>query len=253
MIGVQQGDNMAPVLFIVTMLPFTDILEKNWSTKWNLKPAQFNHFANCRGRLLAQPTKSIGQLCDLIYLLYVDDGTLVFDSREELEKGAQEIYDTFKFLGLTMHIGTNGNKSKSEAMYISPSLKHDNDTNNNTQQLNLLEGNILFCSEFKYLGSIIKNDLRDDKEILQRIKKGNQQYGALRNILNNRQVKLKTKILIYIAIIQNKVLWGCESLTLSHDSKRKLLAFQHKMLRKILRINMYDVQTYRITNEQVRA
>jgi Reverse transcriptase (RNA-dependent DNA polymerase) len=252
-IGVQQGDNMAPVLFIFMMLAFTDILEKNWTSKWGLKPMQFNHFAKIKGRLLTQPTKSIGQLFELFFLLYVDDGTFIFDSREELEKGAQKIYDTFKALGLTMHIGTQGNKSKSEAMYISPSLKLDNDPTNNTQQLNLNEGNILFSTEFKYLGSIINNDLKDEKEIMQRIKKGNQQYGALKNVLNNRQVKLKTKILIYIAIIQNTVLWGCESWTLSYDSKRKLLAFQHKMLRKILKINIFEVQAYRITNEQVRS
>jgi hypothetical protein len=150
-IGVQQGDNMAPVLFIFTMLAFTDILEKNWTTKWNLKPVNFNHFARCKGRLLSQSTKSMGELFELIFLLYVDDGTFVFDSRDELERGAQAIYDTFKSLGLTMHIGTQGNKSKSEAMYISPSLKFDDDPSNNTQQLNLNEGHILFSTKFKYL------------------------------------------------------------------------------------------------------
>ena len=70
-----------------------------------------------------------------------------------------------------MHIGTQGKESKSEAMYISPSLKLDNDPTNNTQELNLNEGNILFSVEFKYLGSIINNNLKDEKEIMQRIKK----------------------------------------------------------------------------------
>lgn len=32
----------------------------------------------------------------------------------------------------------------------------------------------------------------------------------------------------------------------------KLLAFQHKMLRKIQKMNMYVVQAYHITNKQVQ-
>lgn len=115
---------------------------------------------------------------------------------------------------------------------------------------NLNEGHILFSTEFKYLGSIINNDL--NKEILQQIKKGHQQYGALRKVLQNWQVKLRTKIPIYISVIQNTVLWGCESWTLSHKSKRKLLPCQHKMFRKITRINICEVQVLRITNNQLR-
>jgi hypothetical protein len=117
----------------------------------------------------------------------------------------------------------------------------------------LNEGHTLFSTNFKYLGSIINNNIKDDKEILQRIKKGNQQYGALRNALNNRQLKLRTKIVIYVAIIQNTVLWGWELWTLSRKSKRKLLSFQHKMLRKIMKINICEVQMFRITNEQVQT
>ena len=45
------------------------------------------------------------------------------------------------------------------------------------------EGTKIFCQQFKYLGSIISKDRRDDKEIPTRIKKGNTQFGALKNIL----------------------------------------------------------------------
>ena len=36
-VGVQQGDNMAPTLFLFAMLAFSDILDKHWSTTWGLK------------------------------------------------------------------------------------------------------------------------------------------------------------------------------------------------------------------------
>jgi hypothetical protein len=116
-IGVQQGNNMAPVLFLFVMQAFTDMIEKNWS-QLNLKPLQFNFFSQIKGRLLAQPTRSRGDLLDLIHLLYVDDGRFLFETRDVLEKGSQLIYNTFNMLGLSMHVGSNNEKSKSEAMHI---------------------------------------------------------------------------------------------------------------------------------------
>ena len=35
------------------------------------------------------------------------------------------LYEHFKTFGLTMHIGHDGKKSKTEAMYISPNLQED--------------------------------------------------------------------------------------------------------------------------------
>ena len=118
-VGVQQGDNIAPTLFLFTMLAFSDLIDKHWTTTWNLKPLQFNFFDRLKGRLLSQSTTSKGKLFDLPYLLYVDDGVFVFENLEEISKGSQHIYNTFKRLGLIMHVGTDNNQSKSEALFIS--------------------------------------------------------------------------------------------------------------------------------------
>ena len=253
-IGVQQGDNMAPVLFIFVMLAFTDILEKNWSPTWGITPIQFKRHSptTSYGRLIAQDPDAIGEKFDLFNLLYVDDGTFLFNLREELEKGAQMISNTFKLLGLTMHVGTGESKSKSEAMYISPSFKHDNSTENNTAPISLTEGTISFCTEFKYLGSIITNDMTDENEIIMRIKKANMQFGALKQIFSDNKVKLSSKFLLYKSIILNTVLWRCESWTLNVDSKRRLESFQNNIIRRILRISKHNVQHERITNTQIK-
>ena len=252
-VGVQQGDNMAPVLFIFVMLAFTDITNKNWTSRWGMPKIQFNHFpSQTQGRLISQSSNSKGIIFDLLQLLYVDDGTFLFNSREDLEKGSQHIYDTFRMLGLTMHIGTNGATSKSEAMFVSPSLQLDSSPIYNTEPILLNEGNILFCKEFKYLGSMISKNLKDDLEIETRIKKANMQYGSLKNILTNQKIKLNTKVLLYKAIILNTVLWGCESWSLTAELIRKLEVFQNKMIRRILKIDMYMVQEDRITNTNIR-
>jgi Reverse transcriptase (RNA-dependent DNA polymerase) len=147
-IGVQQGDNMAPLLFIFVMRVFTDNIEKNWSTKWGLQTIQMNHFPNI-GRGRPHSAKSTGTQFDLTHLLYVDDGTFLFNSWEDIEKRSQMVYDTIKLLGLTLYVGRGETKSKSEAMYVSPSILEDNATNINTNKISLNEGSILFCKEFE--------------------------------------------------------------------------------------------------------
>lgn len=181
---------MAPTLFLCTVLAFSDIIDKNWRTTWNLKPLQFNFFDRLKGRLLAQNVTSKGKLFSLPYLLYVDDGVFVFEDLAEITKGSQHIYDTFKRLGLIMHVGTNNNRSKLEALFISKSLKEDNNTLPDSIIIN--EGTIKFCNQFKYLGSIVTNDLRDDLEIETRIKKANAQFGALKNVLLGKTLRLQT-------------------------------------------------------------
>lgn len=181
-VGAQQGDNMAPTLFLFTMLAFSDLIDKHWTNTWNLKPLQFNFFDRLKGRLLAQNAKSKGKMYSIPYLLYVDDGVFVFKDLAEISKGSQHIYNTFKLLGLIIYvIGTDNNQSKSEALLISRSFQEDNNTLPDSIIIN--ESTIKFCQQFKYLGAIVSNDLRDDIEIKSRIKKAYGQFGALKNVL----------------------------------------------------------------------
>jgi len=51
-------------------------------------------------------------------ILYLDDGSFIFVSRDDLTIGLNIINNTFKQLGLEMHVGTNKKKSKTEVMYF---------------------------------------------------------------------------------------------------------------------------------------
>jgi hypothetical protein len=179
----------------------------------------------------------------------------MFNSRDDLEKGTNMLYDLFKMFGLSMHIGENGKKSKTEAMYISPSFIEDANShvlNEITSPIPVKHGYVNFTSNFKYLGSIITNDLKDDMEIESRIKKATAQVGALKNFFRNKHVSLLAKFQIFQAIPINTVLWGCESWAMTENISRKLQAFYHKSIRKILSINMQEVEQYRITNQEIR-
>jgi hypothetical protein len=82
---------------------------------------------------------------------------------------------------------TGETKSKSEAIYVSPSILEENATKINTNKISLIEGNILFCTKFKYMGSVISNNLKDDYEINTIIKKENMQFWFLKQLFNDKK------------------------------------------------------------------
>ena len=86
-IGVKQGDNVAPVLFIYLMIAVV----KSLSSKWDFNKLEYNWFpesanGNKRGRLNGQSPKAIGSKFDLFYFLYVDDGAMlaIWKNREDI-------------------------------------------------------------------------------------------------------------------------------------------------------------------------
>jgi hypothetical protein len=108
------------------------------------------------------------------HIMYVDDGMFVFDTKSDMIKGTEILRKRMPCFGLMMHIGRDGKKSKTEAVYFPPpgveatpkdiaQFGEDND-----------QGYITFTEKFKYLGSLFNTDLRDDREIATRINKANQ-------------------------------------------------------------------------------
>ena len=73
---------------------------------------------------------------------------------------------------------------------------------------------------------------------------------ALMNFWNSKS-DLETKRIIFMALPMQTVLYGCEYWTLTDQLRGKLSTFQHKSMRRVLGINMHDVQELHIKNEQV--
>jgi len=154
-----------------------------------------------------------------------------------------------------MHVGTSTTQSKTEAMYVPPSLDQARQDKNITPDpiaLNDNSNNIHFVHKFKYLGSFITADLTEDVEIETRIKKAWSQMGMLRHFFKSRDVDRRVKFWIYLTGLINTLLWGSESWNLSQSNLNALNVFHHTAIRYILDIKWAQVREQRITNEELR-
>jgi hypothetical protein len=73
---------------------------------------------NKRGRQTSQSPKLKGSEFDLFYFLYVNDGAMLFDMREDLAEGTQLLFSHFTRFSLEMHIGVGDKKFKMECVHF---------------------------------------------------------------------------------------------------------------------------------------
>eukprot|EP00978_Attheya_sp_CCMP212_P024241 scaffold75919_cov38-Attheya_sp.AAC.1 len=109
---------MAPVLFIYLMNAFAETLSDKWHFN---KLGYYNWFPESgngikRGRLTGQSPKAMGSKFDLFYFLYVDDSSMLFYNRKDLEEGTKLIMDHVARFELEMHVGRGDKASKTECV-----------------------------------------------------------------------------------------------------------------------------------------
>ena len=100
---------------------------------------------------------------------------------------------------------------------------------------------------FTYLGSILSEDGRCEKEIRTRIGMAKANFGKMRNLLTNLSLDAQLRLRILECYIWSGLLYGCESWTLSADMKKKLKAAEMWFLRRMWRVPW----TARRTNQEV--
>jgi hypothetical protein len=125
-VGVRQGDNMAPVLFLFLMTAFTETLELGWKCE-KIKVVTTMIAADDeiqKGQLCSHTSKifrsKILSAYEIFQCLSVDDGAFPFDTRESLSQGMTLVHRHFVRFGLEMHIGRNGGESKMECVFFPP-------------------------------------------------------------------------------------------------------------------------------------
>ena len=109
-----------------------------------------------------------------------------------------------------------------------------------------------YCDKFKYLGTIFTPNLKNDEDIKKRISQATGAFAAMEKTLCNQQLQVCYRIRIYEATVLNILLWGCESWALTTELRRNLEVCHHRFLRRMAKINIYDVMEHHISNDEIR-
>jgi hypothetical protein len=88
-------------------------------------------------------------------------------------------------------------------------------------------------AEFIYLGTLISNDNRVQKEIQRSILAGSRTYFAVISLFRNRLLSRATKFRLYKTLIRPAVTYGAETWTMTKKEEQALLIFERKIFRKI--------------------
>ena len=121
-----------------------------------------------------------------------------------------------------------------------------------TQNFPVADGFVSFTRTFKYLGSLISYNLRDDDDITARLAAANAAMGRMNKVWRNPHLDLYNKYLLFRAVPMNLLLWGAETWSLRQSQLDKLEVFLHQSIRRILQISTTKVQEQRIHKDKVR-
>ena len=166
---------------------------------------------------------------------YADDTVLIADSEEKLQKLLTKLSKVSEEKGLSINL--------SKTKILVASKKDDPPRCNITLNRNKTTSKIKQVNEFEYLGSLITSDGRSEKEIKRRIGIAKTSFNNMKSILTNRKLHVATRKRLIKTYIWSKMLYGCESWTISNSMKKRLEAAEMWMYRRTLRISWKDFKT----------
>jgi hypothetical protein len=96
-------------------------------------------------------------------------------------------------------------------------------------------------SDFKYLGTTIRNQNFTQEEVKRRLNSGNACYHSVQNLLSSCLLSKNVNVRIYKTINLPVVLYGCETWSLTVREEHKLRVFENRLLRRIFGPKRYGV------------
>ena len=81
-------------------------------------------------------------------------------------------------------------------------------------------------SSFTYLGALVTEDGRCEKELVRRIAIAKRNFATKYNMLTNHDLSLKMKLRFTQCYIWSTLLYGCETWSLTPTEEKKLRSFE---------------------------
>ena len=156
------------------------------------------------------------------YLAYADDVVILGRTEGYIKETLEEMATVTQQIGLQM------NEMKTKYM-----INRQEDIKEKKKEIEWRGKKYRKVETFKYLGSVITNTNEIETEIKSKLATGNKYYHALGSILRKRNIKQSIKIRLYKTVIRPAVIYGAETWTLTSKTKKRLMAWERKILRKI--------------------
>ena len=160
---------------------------------------------------------------------------LIANDQDKLQEIVTRVKEESSKAGLDINV------KKTKTMIISRDpegkkvdIKFDNET---IQQV----------EKFIYLGTLILEEIKTDKEIVRRKNNAKEKFSSMAKILKSKRLKLTTKLKIVKCYIYSIFTYGCEAWTLSKVLEAKIEAFETWCLRELGNVMWSD----KVTNKRV--
>ena len=254
-IGVKQGDILGPILFIffIAAVMITFRLTHNYDLCIYRTKADFvlhGRSHRARGNEFAVPDS-----------LYADDSAVIFCSRSDVDEQVPRVNAHFRRWGMEVHEGSAAKDSKSEVLFVAapehmyddPETYTDDDGPRDLSNVTVGDGRFIpVVSKFKYLGSMMTNDCRDNTDVDSRIASATAAFAALRKcVFAARDVWLKVKQQVYCGLILSILIYGSESWCLTEVLYNRVRRFHARCARAMCRVTMKHVRKHRISTTQL--
>jgi len=212
-VGSRQGDPISPLAFITLL---ERVMEKTESS------TQSDNI-RIHGRIIKD-------------LRFADDVDLISAS----EGGLQSLVTTL--VTDSTDYGLQINKKKTKVMVFKRDMLQVN-------PIIVVGGEQLeTVSEFVYLGALLTSNNDCTPEIKRRINLASQTVGMLKSLWVSGELTTKTKLDLMTSCVLSRLLYAAETWTLKLADKRRLLAFEMRCYRRILKISWRD----RVSNVSIR-
>ncbi|GFS00757.1 endonuclease-reverse transcriptase [Elysia marginata] len=160
---------------------------------------------------------------------YADDTVLIAENKDNLQKLLNIVEEESRKKGLEL------NSKKTEVMVINRKQEPPK------CDIFINDAKLQQQDKFKYLGTIITSDGRNNNEIAARIAQAKTNFQKMRAVLTNKHISIQTRkrvLQCYIHVhVEPILLYGCEAWTISKQIEAKLEATEMWFLRRMLRIS----------------